>query len=312
MEDASADGCCAVRVGKSRRILGGATTMSWTGRDRLGRLRIGAWLTLAALAAAGLGGRSLHAQDPNADPLRQALEDAIAGRPIGGGAPGLPPAPPEGAWGEVINATDRWIVLQNHAGQQFPIAVDDIQEFLIRWPSRVDLISNEALVEAIGFSPGSNVIRTNHVDYFEGADRNLVAPTYAEVLPNNMAVTTIDPGFNRFMNAWDYGGQNLLYGWAYPIPPGITGNPARLHVVGGLVMAQPMRLAIPGNNIATVLPEDAGGVTVTQITRGDSRYIRKGDYAFLMPIEARLRGLRVAQLVVYKSMPLRQFNPDAK
>ncbi|WP_165070476.1 hypothetical protein [Paludisphaera rhizosphaerae] len=285
--------------------------MSGTGRfDGRRQISIAACLALAILASWGPNARTLQAQEP--DPLRQALEDAIAGRPMGGGAPGLPPAPPEGAWGEVINATDRWIVLQNHVGQQFPIAIDDIQEFLIRWPSRADLISNEALVEAIGFSPGSNIIRTNHVDYFEGADRNLVAPTYAEVLPNNMAVTTIDPGFNRFMNAWDYGGQNLLYGWAYPIPPGITGNPARLHVVGALMLPQPMRLAIPGNNVATILPEDASGVSVTQITRGNSNYVRKGDYAFLMPIEARLRGLRVAQLVVYKSIPLRQFNPNAK
>ena len=34
--------------------------------------------------------------------------------------------------------------------------------------------------------------------------------------PNNAVVTTVDPGFNRFMNAWDYAGQNQLYGWAYP------------------------------------------------------------------------------------------------
>jgi len=277
--------------------------MRTTGRFVGGRSGIAAWLALGAAIA--LGAPRASAQD--FDPVQAAVEEALNGRPRG-----LPPAPPEGAWGEVINVTDRWIVLQNHAGQQFPIALDDVQEFLIRWPGRADLISPEALVEAVGFSPGSNIIRTDHVDYFEGADRTLVAPTYAEILPNNMAVTTIDPGFNRYMNAWDYGGQNLLYGWAYPIPAGLQGNPARLHVVGSLLFPQPMQLAIPGNNVATVLPENAGGMTVTQITRGDARYVRKGDFAFLMPIEARLRGLRVAQLVVYKPMPLRQFNPDAK
>jgi len=277
--------------------------MRTTGRFVGGRSGIAAWLALGAAIA--LGAPRASAQD--FDPVQAAIDEALNGRPRG-----LPPAPPEGAWGEVINVTDRWIVLQNHAGQQFPIALDDVQEFLIRWPGRADLISPEALVEAVGFSPGSNIIRTDHVDYFEGADRTLVAPTYAEILPNNMAVTTIDPGFNRYMNAWDYGGQNLLYGWAYPIPAGLQGNPARLHVVGSLLFPQPMQLAIPGNNVATVLPENAGGMTVTQITRGDARYVRKGDFAFLMPIEARLRGLRVAQLVVYKPMPLRQFNPDAK
>lgn len=286
--------------------------MNGTKRLYGGRFRasILAWLGLAAACLAFGVGRA-SAQDFADDPLQRAIDDAIAGRSQQA-APGLPPAPPEGAWGEVINATDRWIVLQNHVGQQFPIATEDIQEFLIRWPGRADLISAQALVEAIGFSPGSNIIRTGHVDYFEGADRTLVAPTYAEVLPNNMAVTTLDPGFNRYMNAWDYAGQNLLYGWAYPVPPGINGNPARLHVVGALVLPQPMRLIVPGNIVATILPEDAGGMTVTQITRGDSRYVRKGDYAFLMPIEARLRGLRLAQLVVYKQVPLRQFNVNAK
>ncbi len=272
-------------------------------RVRAGRLQFAAFLGLAA--ALGLGALAASGQD--FDPVQAAFDEAVAGRNRG-----LPPAPPEGAWGEVINVTERWIVVQNHARQQFPIAIDDVQEFLIRWPGRADLISPEALVEAVGYSPGSNVIRTDHVDYFEGADRTLVAPTYAEILPNNMAVTTIDPGFNRYMNAWDYGGQNLLYGWAYPIPAGIQGNPARLHVVGSLIEPQPMQLAVPGNNFAMILPENAGGMTVTQITRGDTRRVRKGDYAFMMPIEARLRGLRLSQLVVYKQMPLRQFNPDAK
>jgi hypothetical protein len=286
--------------------------MGGTGRLHDGRLRvaIAAWLGFAT-AFLALGSGHATAQDRAADPLGEAMADALAGRPQRG-AVGLPPAPPEGAWGEVINANDRWIVLQNHIGQQFPIAVDDIQEFLIRWPGRADMISPEALVEAIGMSPGSNIVRTDHVDYFEGEDRTLVAPTYNEVLPNNMVVTTLDPGFNRYMNAWDYGGQNLLYGWAYPVPAGIVGNPSRLHVVGGLVFAQPMRLLVPGNIVATILPQDAGGMTVTQITRGDPDFVRKGDYAFIMPIEARLRGLRVSQLIVYKSMPLRRFNPNAK
>jgi hypothetical protein len=286
--------------------------MGVTKRLQNGRLRIAiaAWLGLAT-ACLALAPARAAAQDFVDDPLQRAMEDALAGRPQQRAA-GLPPAPPEGAWGEVINANDRWIVIQNHIGQQFPIAVADVQEFLIRWPGRADMISPEALVEAIGFSPGSNVVRTNHVDYFEGDDRSLVAPTYNEVLPNNMVVTTLDPGFNRYMNAWDYAGQNLLYGWAYPVPAGVGGNPGRLHVVGQLVLDQPMRLVVPGNNVATILPEDAGGITVTQITRGQARFVRKGDYAFLMPIEARLRGLRVAQLVVYKPMPLRRFNPDAK
>ena len=88
---------------------------------------------------------------------------------------------------------------------------------------------------------------------FEGPDRTLVAPTYNSMLPNNVLVTAVDPTFNRFMNAWDYAGQNMLYGWAYPVRPGITGIPARLHVVGSVVQRSPLQLSVPGNNFATVV-----------------------------------------------------------
>jgi hypothetical protein len=227
-------------------------------------------------------------------------------------AAGMPQLPPQGAWGEIINVTDRWLVLQNHVGQQFPIAVEDIEEFLIRWPSSVDQISAQSLVEAVGPTPGSNIVRVGHVDHFEGPDRLLVTPTYNEILPNNMAVTTIDPGFNRFMNAWDYGGQNMLYGWAYPVRPGAGGgNPTRLHIVGNLLSRQPLQIGVLGNNIATIVPDQANQMTVTQVTQGSTRYTRKGDYAFLMPREAKPRGLWVSQLVLYKTIPLRQFNNAA-
>ena len=156
--------------------------------------------------------------------------DAVVGQPRG-----LPQLPPQGAWGEVINVTSRWIVVQNHSGQQFPIAIDDIQEFLIRWPTSIDSLTGQSLVEAVGQTPGSNVVRTGHIDVFEGADRTLVAPTNNSVLPSNMVVTTLDPGFNRFMNPWDYAGQNMLYGWAYPVPANMSGIPSRQHVVGNVI-----------------------------------------------------------------------------
>ena len=116
----------------------------------------------------------------------------------------------------MINVTPRWLVVQNHAGQQFPIAMEDIQEFLIRWPISMDNLNGQTLVEAVGQDAGSNVVRVNHIDLFNGSNRTLVAPTYNSILPNNMVVTTLDPGFSRYMNAWDYAGQNMLYGWAYP------------------------------------------------------------------------------------------------
>src|SRR5262245_36743402 len=69
--------------------------------------------------------------------------DQVVGQPMG-----LPRLPPQGAWGEVINVTSRWIVIQNHSGQQFPIALDDINEFLVRWPIGLDILNNDAVVEA--------------------------------------------------------------------------------------------------------------------------------------------------------------------
>src|SRR4051794_36633203 len=87
------------------------------GRRGVGR---GLWVVLGMLWVLAPGAQAQN---------RDVAFDAVRGQPTG-----LPDLPPQGAWGEVINATSRWIVIQNHQGQQFPIAVDDIQEFLIRWP----------------------------------------------------------------------------------------------------------------------------------------------------------------------------------
>ncbi|WP_205678734.1 hypothetical protein [Aquisphaera insulae] len=258
-----------------------------------------------AMLAASLASAAASAQNPGL------TIDSVVGRPRG-----LPDLPPEGAWGEVINVTSRWIVIQNHSGQQFPIALDDVREFLIRWPARFDELNQQSVVEAVGQDAGSNVVRTSHLDVFEGEDRDLVSPTYNSILPNNMVVTTLDPGFNRFMNAWDYAGQNMLYGWAYPVPSNTNGIPSRLHVVGnvlGLLQGPVVRIGLPGNNFATIGPDASGQMTISQITRGTSALTRKGDYAFLMPIQITPRGVIVSQLVVYKKVTYRQFraNPNA-
>jgi hypothetical protein len=238
-----------------------------------------------------------RAQDP------ELAFDQVVGHPRG-----LPQLPPQGAWGEVINVTTRWIVIQNHSGQQYPIAAEDVGEFLVRWPSSVENLGPQSMVEAVGRDAGSNVVEVEHVDVFEGSDRTLVAPTYNSLLPNNAVVTTVDPGFNRFMNAWDYGGQNQLYGWAYPT--GLVGSdiPIRLHVVGSVIQRVPLRLSILGNNVATVAAGDNVQFTVSQVTRGSLDYARKGDYAFLMPRQLNPKGLVLSQLVLYKSIPFSQFS----
>ena len=167
------------------------------------------------------------------------------------------------------------------------------------------------MIEAVGQDLGNNVLQTEHVDVFEGGDRTLVQPTYNSLLPNNALVTTIDPGFNRLMSPWDYAGQNMLYGWAYPVRGGYTGIPTRLHVVGNAINRSPLQLGIPGNNIATVIPFPGEGLSLTQVTRGNIAHVRKGDYAFMMPQQIGQRGLILSQFVLYKKMPFRQFNPAA-
>ena len=95
--------------------------MNGTKRLHGGRFRasILAWLGLAAACLTLVAGRA-SAQDFADDPLQRAIDDAIAGRPQQA-APGLPPAPPEGAWGEVIRDEDRPTVraisLQRWTGQ---------------------------------------------------------------------------------------------------------------------------------------------------------------------------------------------------
>src|SRR5712671_612480 len=85
-----------------------------------------------------------------------------------GGLVPLPPPPPRGAWGEVIMANEKWVVVQNHEGQQFPIAADSINQFLIRWPYSINALTNQSWVEAIGLDMGSNTVQTNHIDVCEG------------------------------------------------------------------------------------------------------------------------------------------------
>jgi hypothetical protein len=237
----------------------------------------------------------------------RAQDPELAFEQVVGHPRGLPQLPPQGAWGEVINATSRWIVIQNHSGQQYPIAAADVGEFLVRWPRSLESLGPQSVVEAVGHDAGSNMVEVTHVDVFEGADRSLVAPTYNSLLPNNAVVTAVDPGFSRLMNAWDYAGQNQLYGWAYPTGVGGDGSPIRLHVVGTVLERLPLRLSLPGNNIATVVAGDNVQFTVSQVTRGSMDFARKGDYAFLMPRQINAKGLVLSQLVLYKSTPYQRF-----
>ena len=88
-------------------------------------------------------------------------------------------------------ANNKWLVVQNHEGQQFPIAMDAVNQFLIRWPTKFQQLTPEYRVEAIGFAAGNNTVRTDHVDVFAGGDRSLVGPTYVQLQPGTRPPTAI-------------------------------------------------------------------------------------------------------------------------
>jgi len=278
-------------------------------RGREVRFAVAAAVSMAALLI-GLG--TVQAQRLAGAPADQNAANNPLRPNVDQGPIDLPPIPPKGAWGEVIMANSKWMVVQNHQGQQFPVANDAVGQFLIRWPTSLDQLTPATVVEAIGQDVGNNTMRTDHVDVFEGADRALVQPTFASLLPNGRPVTTIDPGFNRFMNGFDIGAQNLLYGWAYPVGPGgVNGIPGQLHVVGNAVSVNPLlRISVLGTNSAFVMP-DENGLSVTQMTRGDSSFAEKGDLIYLMPTELSPRSVVLSQVVLYKKVSLRRFQrPD--
>ncbi len=206
-----------------------------------------------------------------------------------------PRFPPEGDWAEVVTVTPKWLVIQNQAGQQFPVAMDAIGQFIIRWPSSIDNISPNALVEAMGPDMASNQISTDHIDVFEGAARQLVTPTYQYLI-----------GYNRTITQFDI--NNMQLGVWTPLLPGEDQIPERHHIVGTLASRYPLRIAGPGNNALTVLPSPAG-MSVAEVTLGSSTFLRAGDLIYLVPANYTPRTMLLRQMVAFKTMPLSQFVP---
>jgi hypothetical protein len=226
---------------------------------------------------------------------RRLVFDQIVGQPRA-----LPQLSPDGDWCEIINATSRWVVIQTQSGQQFPVAVDDLGEFIARWPSGVDQLENHSVVEGFGLDLGSNTVETPHLDVFEGGDQAMVAPTY---------YNSLLPTSSMIINAWDFLGQASMFGMSYPTSPSMLGASVSLHVVGHVVNRAPVQVSIPGNNIATIVPPAGRGFTVTRVTRGSVAFLRKGDYAFFVPKDITPKGLVLSQFILYKTIPLPLFNP---
>jgi hypothetical protein len=204
------------------------------------------------------------------------------------------PQGPFGFWAEVVSVSDKWLVVQNERGQQFPIALNSasVDLFLIRWPTTPDRLDRDCLIEVTGLSGNNNVIASDHADVFRGASALLVAET---VQPLVEARPLLNPMNILMMN---------IFGPVYLLPPGEINLPRRLHVVGFCVGNNPIRIAQGGNVFFTVVPG-----TLTEVTPGLPRLIRPGDLAFCLVLNWNNQTLQLGQLVIYKPMPIDQFVP---
>jgi hypothetical protein len=207
-----------------------------------------------------------------------------------------PSLPRQGDWAQVIMANGRWLVIQNARGQQFPVAFEAIRQYVVRWPTRLDLAAPGALVEATGVDLGTNSLSTDHVDVYEGAAQALVSPAMYNLTGANRVLTPIDAN------------QAPVYGMYMPFAP-MEGFLQRIHIVGSILGLDPLRLAAPGNNWVSVLPS-SDGFTVTQVTTGQPSYAKKGDLVYFIPDSAGPKSLTISRLILYKKMPFRVYTGD--
>lgn len=207
-------------------------------------------------------------------------------------------------WGRILTVTPRWVVIQNDEGKQYPVSIDAIGLFLIRWPTTIDRVSPSALVEATGFDRGTNAVMTDHLDVYEGSARSLVTPGFMLLRGSAFFYRTYD--FTGNMSA----SLGMPFGTANPAtdPTLNPAAPALVHMVGPLGSINPASVQIPGNNAYMILPSPSG-ITVSQITPGNSGLLKPGDLVYLSVFEMRPRSLVLDQMIVYKTMPMDRFAP---
>ncbi len=204
-----------------------------------------------------------------------------------------PQLPRQGTWAEVINATPKWIVVQDDAGRQYPIAADSIKQFLIRWPSGVDQLNAGSLVEATGVNAGSNVVVADHLDIYEADAQRLVTPNVTNLFGANRTLASLDEDRDQLSTS-------------YYVSDEESAIPNRMNIVGNPTQAVPLMIRVNQTNAITIQP-GGGGMTVTQVTLGSNSFARKGDVAYIVADGTAQRGINVAMLVLYKTIPLRQF-----
>ena len=260
------------------------------------RVRRRAWLkTVAATGVVGLliaSGGPAGSQVLLDSPPMLGADGSWANRILGG--MNKPSVPAQGVWGEVIMSNARWVVLQNAQGQQFPIDYNMIRQFVVRWPTRIDVAAPDALLEVTGVDIGSNRIQTDHIDVYEGTARSLVTPTMLRMLGANRVITPFDLD------------QASLYGGVFPFNPAEANIPARIHAVGHVIGLDPLRVAVDGNNSLAVLPSN-DGLDMTQVTLGSPTFVKKGDLVYYIPEAAGAKTLAVSRFILYKKMFYRTY-----
>ena len=264
------------------------------------RVRRSAWtaslIGLMVVIALGLSARTARTQTQVPDFFEPGdligADGSFANRLFGG--MNKPRVEPKGDWAEVIMANARWVVVQNATGQQYPISYDAIRQFVVRWPTQLNLVGPGALLEVTGVDIGSNQIQTNHIDVYEGTARSMVSPTMLRLF-----------GANRVLTPFDLE-QTQLYGGVIPFTGAEAGIPPRIHTVGSIIGLDPLRVGVQGNNWVAVLPSN-DGLDMTQVTVGAPAYVKRGDLAYIIPESAGSKSLTVGRLILYKKMPFRAF-----
>ena len=297
----------------------------------LGRRIIAPALGLGVAVGIGLGVGGFPRARGQAAPGARA--GAAAGQ-AGAAMPNLPPwtaqhgspqtalqqlqqaAQQPGIWAEVIATTPRWIIVQSQEGQQFPIAADRIRQYFVRWPSALSELKPTSMVEATGVRTSSAAMMTDHIDVYEEDAQTLVSPTIQSVAGPNGG----PPGFGHTSNFGFIDFESLNFGslnWTemptagavnWTETPNVGGGGMLLHVVGRVAATAPLVLGGFGPGVITVGP-GGNGMTVTQVTLGTVSYAKKGDLVHVVADAASARGLDVSQLVLYKKIPLRRFQP---
>jgi hypothetical protein len=221
----------------------------------------------------------------------------VTGVGVTGGQLGLsgPSIDSTGSWGQVLSVTPKWLVIQTADFQQFPIALDSVGLFVIRWPTTPAMIADDAWAEVTGLDLGGNQVVAAQVDVYEGASRNLVTPISQTIVGYNRVITQTNP---FTLGTFNY----------FQLLPGEELMPRRRHAVGPLVSRDPMAIAVTGNDALVILPTGAG-LTVTQVTPGSSSFARAGDLVYFVPTGFNPRSLLIGQLILYKGVPLEQFVP---